>query len=385
MGDGAFVDPADLSRGGTVVLIEHEDRAAAQIQAVLQRSAPGWTMHRAGTLAHGLELCAEQRPDLVLVGLDLPDARGLAGVRSLREQHPSTPLIVESSAVDDSTTSAALRLGAQDYLMEDEITAEGLARAIRYSLARHQAHPTPVASSPVGAVGSGQFGDFAHTVAHDLRAPIRTARLLADRLIDRVTLTDDLGDDLAMRLEAVLGRMDDMVISMLDYADLGHAPVELHPVSLHWVVDEARLAVAADLDAAGSSLVMPIDPLVQVWGRNELIGRVIVNLLSNSIQYRRRGERLVLRFEQHATTDWVTLSCIDNGRGVPPSERERVFLPLERAHPDAEPGVGLGLAICRRIVESLGGTIWIEGNALGGSTVHVKLRRAPDIDRIGLG
>lgn len=374
----------DLTVGGDLVLVEDEPFDAQLIAQYLKRSAPAWRLHHAPTLAQGLKLVDACDPDLALVDLNLPDATGLATVRSFRTHHPDLPLIVESSVDDTDTTTEALRLGAQDYLIKDEITADALERSIRYALARHRAQQQLAAADQAIRVRDEDLSDFAHVIAHDLRGPIRTSRLLANRLLDRLDTTDDITLDLGARLEESLGRVDGMILSMLEYAALGHDRPRPQEVSLHWVVSEARAALEADLDEVEASLVMPIDPLVQAWGRVDLLERVVGNLLSNAIKYRVAGRRPILRFELQREVDEVVLSLVDNGMGVPPGERERVFLPLERAHPNVGPGLGFGLAICRRIVESLDGEIWIEGNDLGGTTVRIRLRRAPDLGHIDL-
>lgn len=380
----AIADHVDLAHGGDLVLIEDDDLDAELIERYLTRAAPRWRLRRATTLADGIDLVMHTPPDVVLVDLNLPDASGLMSVESLLEQSPRTPLIVGSGVGDDDVTTQALKLGAQDYLVKHEITADSLERSIRYSLARHRAQTQLDEASEEIAAREAEIGDYAHVIAHDLRGPVRTARLLADRLLDRLEITDELSLDLATRLEGSLERVDGMILSMLDYAGLGHDLPQVEPVSLHAALYQARESLAADLEAAEASLVTAVDPLVQVWGDVDLLQRVAANLLSNSVKYRHADRRLVLRFTMDVLPEFVDLSLVDNGTGVAVGNRERVFRPLERAHPNAAPGLGFGLAICRRIVEAFGGAIWLEESESGGATVTMRLRRAHDIGQIEL-
>ncbi|MEQ8841360.1 MAG: hybrid sensor histidine kinase/response regulator [Acidimicrobiales bacterium] len=368
---------------GGLLLIEDDDLDAEMISGYLLETVPSWPLHRATTLAAGLAMLDRLNPDLVMVDLTLPDASGLDSVRAICERVSNTPVIVQSSTATDKLTLRALRLGAQDYLKKDELCVESFERSVRYAIARHRSQQELATAAETIAEQDADLGEFAQVVAHDLRAPVRTSRLLADRLLDRIETEDPVCLDLAGRLDEALSRVDSMILTMLDYAGLRDEVSDPEPLSLSSVVHAACETLEADLDTVDSDLAMPTNPLLQVWGHRVLLRRVFTNLVSNSIKYRRPNERLVMRFDMVAKGPWVDLTLVDNGLGIPSDMREEVFAPLQRAHHDTAAGLGFGLAICRRIVRGLGGMIWIaEDGPVQGTAVIVRLQRAPDAGQI---
>ncbi|NNC78576.1 MAG: hybrid sensor histidine kinase/response regulator [Acidimicrobiales bacterium] len=358
---------------GQLLLIEDDDVDAERVHRWLDRSPSlNWEILRARTLGEGIELLDQHHPEIALVDLSLPDAGHLDTVRSVTAASPACAVIVQTGEADLEAPMEALELGAQDYLSKGSLTADLLERSIRYAVTRKRAEMALHSTQTELAQTDADLDDFAHVVAHDLRAPVRTARLLADRLLANVETHTDLSRDLGERLDGALAHVDSMILSMLDYSALRGEVPPTGPLGLLPIVQGAVDAIEADLDAAHGTTMIDIDPDFEVLGHADLLHRVVLNLLTNAVKYRRPDVPLVIRLSAEQIGRNTRLHVDDNGVGIPTESADRVFEILERLDTDTTQGLGFGLAICRRVMQSLHGTIWIVHSDDPGTRVVVE-------------
>jgi len=227
--------------------------------------------------------------------------------------------------------------------------------AAREELARHEAT-------------SRELEELAFAGAHDLQEPLRSLERELDEALRGETA------DLPLALRQV-SRMRTLLRDLVDYAgatqirvssersDLGQA--------LEWALDNLRPALAE----AGAEV--KIETLAPVLADPIQLARVFQNLLANALRFRAEAAPIVtvgsVPREAH-----VLVFVRDNGRGIALEHHETVFRPFERVHADVREGSGMGLAICRRIVERHGGRIWVESEPGRGATFCFTLRRATD-------
>jgi signal transduction histidine kinase len=231
---------------------------------------------------------------------------------------------------------------------------------------------------------------FAEVVGAELREPLHTVAGLLDLLDDRhAGALSDEGRTLLARAMAGTDRASGIVGSLLDYART--STVELHRdrIPLAEVLAEAEAETAAPLAEAKAEVVVGTagdGRLPMVWGdRNQLV-QLLAQLLDNAVRFRGAAAPVVTVAAEPAGRA-VRVTVADNGPGVPETELPRLFTvfarpaapslkttgPAEPDRPGAGRGAGLGLALCRRIVERHGGMIWAEGGADGGLVVRFEL------------
>jgi signal transduction histidine kinase len=212
-----------------------------------------------------------------------------------------------------------------------------------------------------------ELRSYADVVAHDLSEPIAGIELLV-RLLER-RAEEPPSAEVLRRLRESAARARDLIDGVLVYARAGELSVERVPLG--------RLAadVAEDLrpsvEAAGATL--EIGELPEVEGDPRQLRRVLQNLVGNALKF--RGEA-PLRVELSALRDsheWV-VTVRDNGVGVDPGQASRIFEMFARSNNEAA-GVGIGLAVCRRIIEAHGGRIWVEAADRGGSAFRFTMPR----------
>jgi signal transduction histidine kinase len=212
-----------------------------------------------------------------------------------------------------------------------------------------------------------ELRSFADVVAHDLNEPIAGIALLVGPLERRAEQPPPA--DVLRQLRKSAERARDLIDGVLLYARAGELNAER--VALGRLMGEVAEDLRPSLESAGAMLEVGELPEVEVDPRQ--LRRVLQNLLANAVKY--RGEA-PLRVELTALRDsqeWV-VTMRDNGLGVDPDKATRIFDMFARAS-DGTDGVGIGLAVCRRIVEAHGGRIWAEAPEGGGSAFRFTLPR----------
>jgi PAS domain S-box-containing protein len=211
---------------------------------------------------------------------------------------------------------------------------------------------------------------FLQAVSHDLRTPLAAIIGLAVTL-GREDLPVDPDDarDIARRIAQNARRLDRIVNNLLDLDRLTRGLVEpmLAPVDLgdlvRGVVAESEVLSARAVEVATEPVVVPADAAK--------VERIVENLLSNAARHTPPDARVWVRVEPGAGGALITVE--DDGSGVPPEERERIFEPFSRGHAALGSGAGVGLALAARLTELHGGRAWVEERSGGGASFRVFL------------
>lgn len=215
---------------------------------------------------------------------------------------------------------------------------------------------------------NAELEEFTTVVSHDLRQPLRmVSSYLA--LIER-TLGRNIHDDLAAYLNyAVDGakRMDRMLVELLRYCRTGRTEVAMTPVALDDVVEESRHTLSMLFTEAEADLVAEAGLPVILGNRDEL-SRLFENLFSNALKYRHQQRRPRIVVDSQAGDGVWIVRVGDNGIGISAQNYDRVFKVFQRLENTIDrDGTGVGLAVCKKIVESHGGSISVESTEGEGS------------------
>ena len=215
---------------------------------------------------------------------------------------------------------------------------------------------------------NAELAGFAGQVAHDLRNPLTSISMSLQMLREDPAVA--AGEDAPWLVERALSgatRMDGMIEDLLSYGQLG-GQLRQAPVDLEQVMDEVR----ADLREALAGVALEVGELPVVEGDATQLRLVLQNLVANAVKFTRPHRSPRIRVGAVREPGGWRVEVADNGPGVPPEDRDRVFEPLVRRDKDTE-GTGLGLAICARAVRAHGGTIRMDASAEGGALVWFEL------------
>jgi len=214
----------------------------------------------------------------------------------------------------------------------------------------------------------GDLESFSNNIAHDLRAPLRAISGYAALLLeDHASALGVGGTDHVARIEANARRMASMIDGFLDFLRLGYAVPDATEI------DTAELvrSIARELQEQPGSTraAIHIDSLPPVRGDATMLRRAWSNLLSNAIKFSARHPEPEILISAERRGDEVVFSIRDNGVGFDMTYADQLFGVFNRLHAaDEFPGVGVGLAIVRRIVVRHGGRIWARGEPGNGAT-----------------
>lgn len=211
-----------------------------------------------------------------------------------------------------------------------------------------------------------ELAELARITAHDLTAPLRALSGLVDLLPE-----EDFDANAVMTLEAMraaIDRMQAMVGGAIRYAHVRGEPPAHRPVDLNELVGRVCETLHQEILACGATILA--DDLPTVYGDEHQLERVLQNLVSNALKYSGH-ESPKVRIAARAQAGAWHISVADQGPGVAEIDCERIFRLFERD--GRESGYGIGLATCKRIVESHGGRIWVEANAPHGSIFRFTL------------
>jgi len=204
---------------------------------------------------------------------------------------------------------------------------------------------------------NAELEKFVLVASHDLQEPLRTTANAALLLDERhgEKLVGDAKELLGFVVSGVM-HMRRLIDSLLVYSGIGAKPAVIAATDCRAVLTDVLAHLRAVIEESGA--IVDYGPLPVVKADPAQLEQVLMNLISNAIKFR-GGGALQIRVEAHPDdTDWI-ISVADNGIGINPAYAEKIFEMFERLD-TRYPGTGVGLAICKKIVESNNGRIWVE-------------------------
>jgi two-component system sensor histidine kinase/response regulator len=342
-------------------------------------------------LADGEQTLRNGSFDIILLDLSLPDSQGLGSIALLMAIAPNTPIVVLTNTNDSETALEAVHQGAQDYLVKKNITLdqENLWRSLLYAIERKK---NQVALSVANErlqeevarreqmqlhlqQSNQELEQFAYIASHDLKQPLSSiyswSQLLGVRYGDRL---DQKGNEYIQAIQDSVKQMTQLIDDLLTYSRLDRADSPFVQVNCdliaHQVIHRLSSAIAQH------NAQVTVDTLPEVQGNPLQIGQLLQNLIENALKYHRSGT--IPQIHLSATKqekNWI-FSCRDNGIGIESDFFEQIFYAFKRLHSQTQyAGTGIGLAVCKKIVQRHGGRIWVESTYGEGSTFFFSLPR----------
>ncbi len=361
-----------------------EDRAV--YRRLLSGLDDDFEVAEAESADQGLSLFKSFLPDCVLLDYRLPDMTGLEFLADLAvESRPGEVAVVMLTGQGDETVAVeAMKWGAQDYLVKHNLTPDSLQQAIQNAVEVCQLRRTieeqrrELERSKENLERSNrELERYARVVAHDLEAPLRAIRTGLEGLTKRSgdRLDPESKDFVGETLESTL-RMARLIRGILDYSRASAETSPAAPVDMNEIAREALRNLKIVIQERQAEI--KVEPLPTILGDEAMLVQVMQNLIGNGLKYQPAGQRPVVHVRAAREDGMWHFQVQDNGIGLDPKRAERIFEPFIRLHAEEYEGTGVGLAICRAVVERHGGTIWVDGAPGAGSTFHFTLAAGQD-------
>jgi PAS domain S-box-containing protein len=223
------------------------------------------------------------------------------------------------------------------------------------------------------ARSNAELEQFAYVASHDLQEPLRMVASYTQLLGQRYTgkLGVDADEFIGFAVDGAR-RMQELINDLLTYSRVGTRALQLEPVDTAQVVDQVMSDLAAAIDDSHASVTRLSLPVIR--GDAVQIRQLFQNLIANGIKFHRPDETPHVHISATRGDGVWTYSVSDNGIGIEPQYLERIFVLFQRLHSRAEyPGTGIGLAICKKIVERHGGQISVDSAPRRGTTFRLTL------------
>ncbi len=374
-----------------ILLIEDNLAEARLLQEFIKLTkSQNFSLVHVQKLQEGINKLNNEKYDVILLDLTLPDSQGLSSIPQLLQQNPSNPIIVLTNTNDEELAIEAVKQGAQDYLVKRHVNPDILVRSCRYAIERkkfleqlHQVNQTLAnqveerTTELLKSQESNQLkSEFVSMLSHDIRNPLNTI-LLAIRLLQKrdQELTNDGKINhlqlISSAIKNVYNLLDEAsIIGKSDAGKLCYQPQILDLEKLCYELVEQSQLLAQEKQL--SLIFTSSEHCFKFLGDETLLKHIVGNLLNNAIKYSSIGGTILLEIIKQEKS--VILRFQDQGIGITESDQKQVFQPFHRGeNMGIIPGSGLGLTIVKQCVEVHGGEITVNSQVGVGSTFTVSL------------
>ena len=399
--DGAGAEVPESVLGPKKILaVDDSPTYRDQVSEVLRSDGCEVVVARSGEDA--LELLAVERFDCVLLDLTMPGLGGEESCRRIKSEPRlrNLPVIIVSALEERSAMLRSFACGADDYIVKSS-DYEALRARVRAQLRRRQfeeenqrirEQALRVQMERAAAQAARELAEtraalvrelehknreleaFSYSVSHDLRAPLRAiagfSQLLLDDYVDRL---DERGRGYLERICSTAQRMDEIIEDLLKLSRLGRMELRRERMDLSSIAREIANGLRKTVPDRQVKIVIQDGLVADADPR--LVRILLENLLGNAWKFTSRTAQPVIELATLDEPDGPVYFVRDNGVGFEMAYANRLFVPFQRLHSEAEfSGTGIGLATVHRIVERHGGRVWAEAAPGKGATFYFTLK-----------
>ncbi len=354
-----------------ILLVEDDEEDFMLLRIMLRRiREQDYQLDWTRTYESAIEIISQRRHDILFFDYKLGDHNGIELLNEISAKGSRTPVILLTGLGDRKIDMQAMAAGAADYLVKGKVDEVLLERTIRYALERKQ-HEDQIRKLNAELESKVQIRtrelqktvdelqQFIYVSTHDLQEPLRMVnsytRLLEQRYKGRI---DDQADHYIEIICDNAVRMYDLINDLLKYLCLDDGGQQRVPTDSAESFKEAVKNLSAAIQETNAKVTC--GPLPTVPGNPAKLTHLFQNLVSNSIKFRGKNPPEIRVEAKDNDKEWI-FSVRDNGIGIEPQYKDLIFIIFQRLHTHKTyPGTGMGLAICKKIAEQLGGSIWME-------------------------
>jgi two-component system, sensor histidine kinase and response regulator len=365
--------PAPPQAPRETILVVDDTRANVRLLDHLLR-AQGYDVRVALNGEMALASVWEAPPDLILLDVAMPRMDGFEVCQALKADPRSAeiPIIFISAMGETEHKVRAFQVGGVDYVTKPFHSEEVLAR-VRTHLSLLRASRAQRDLNERLEQSNEDLKQFAYVASHDLKEPLRTISGFGEILLEEIgPQLNDAASDYLSRIQNSAERLRRMIDNLLDYSRISSQPRPFEPVNLGALAREVLADLELRIDELGATV--ELDDLPWVLADAPQMRQLLQNLIGNALKFHHPERPPVIRIDAALREGRGVISVHDNGIGFDEEHSEQAFQIFKRLHGrDRYEGTGIGLAVCRRIVQRHGGDIDVRSRLGEGSVFSFTL------------
>lgn len=368
-----------------VLLVQEDPADRARFTRLLQRQyGQRAIIHVAHDASEGLDMLRKGPVDVALIDSQLPDMFSLEMLEQLKQSGDETPKIVMADKGGERLGAEALKHGAKDYVIKDDLDGESLSHAVDQAIGARRIQQENTRLAKQLEQTESQLNHFLRAISHDMGANL----MLLDSSFRQLKKTVATGTpaegaaEAAEHVEACLRESHRFLRDLSQLSSTGTVDMAPESVDLQKLVDEVLFEQNSLIDERRVEVCVA-QPLPTVWCNPGRARQVFTNLIRNALKHGcdEAHPRIVIAacqppaHQQASGKVWITVA--DNGPGIPTAHREEIFLPGKRLPNTRGEGSGMGLAIVKKIIDHYRGEIYIDPHARTGTRILFSLPALP--------
>ena len=358
----------------TIIVIDDDETMRRACQAALGRA--GYQVETFSDGPSGIQRIGEVHPPVLILDLKMPGMGGMEVIAQLQEMAVDTVIVVITGFATVGTAVQAMKAGAYDFIPKP-FTAEELRTIIARAVERHR---LSMEAKRLRAEKEQQTRKFITFVSHQLQSPLGAVRQYLDVMLHQMGAdTPAKQREWIDRSGRKIGLMLEIIADWLTLSKVEGGQLATERKAIRWqeLVPETLEGLSSDAQDRQVTLASGIpDDLPSIVGDESALRMLLGNLINNAIKYNHPGGQVTVTGATSVTDQTVTLSVSDTGVGIAPDQQPHVFEEFYRVKNGSAgdvSGTGMGLPICKKIAEELGGRIRLTSQPGQGSTFSVVL------------
>lgn len=349
--------------------------------------------------AEAIEIAKEKFPDIILLDIMMPEINGFDTCRKLKamEATKEIPIIFITAISNTDSKIKGFNIGAVDYItkpfeygevrarLKTHLTLRKLQRQLEENneqlkqeiTEREKAERTLKQTLEKLESKNQELEKFAYVVSHDLREPLRGItsyiKLLQKKCTNQI---DETARGYMDYIVESADRMKILIQKLLRYSRIGTIAKDFREFDLNYTLDKVISDLKVAIVENNADIVRQDMP--RIWGDETCISLLFQNLISNAMKFSSDAERPKIEITAERNEQEWQFCVSDNGIGIDPKYQDEIFRMFQRVDPESKsPGTGIGLAICKKIVDNHNGKIWVESEPGNGSDFYFTLPDKP--------
>ncbi len=312
-----------------------------------------------------IEVIKKEAPNCILLDYSLPGRNGLEVLKRVRAKFKNLPVIILTGQGNETVAVKAMKLGAQDYIVKSNINEETIYHIVLMAIEHCDLKDRIEKQQQALSL-------FTRALAHDLKEPVRTILSFSNLMKESELPTGQKA--YLDRIESSANSMARLINSVRVYTELADlSEVELQKCNLDNIAKQAIKKLEKTIEDSGATI--NLKDLPEIHGNPDQLIQVFQNIIGNAITHTPENRDIRISISAQDKGDHYQIVISDSGIGIDEAYINSIFEPFKRLGGQSRDHSGLGLAICKRIIEAQGGRIWAKSTLGKGTKINFTLSK----------